>query len=160
MRRGNGMTGEMIFFLAVTVSIAVYGIWKYSQAESNDYAVFTRTVQDCNDRISVLERKFREQDDLKKMIEEFSVKIQGFGTDVMQAQEHNALLREGLIELKEKLATKRPVMSFPKEALKVEFINRTPPRPSQPPKPVPMGPPAKAKELLKQTKKQIEKLSK
>lgn len=169
MGKGSGMSGELIFLLAVIV--AIFGIYKYAKSETNDYAAVLQKQVDQQQQINELKTKLAKVDEFEKAIADFTHKIEGLGNEVSNYQEYNATLRESVIELRDKLSRKVPVIRL-QGPIPVEIASK----PAQYPAPkkktaeqlrdemamkeTPPTPPARAKELLKKTKKQIEELSK
>jgi hypothetical protein len=123
------MAGEMIFLLAFVVFIAVYGIWKYSKAETNDYNTFVAKAQDLEVRVKELEGALDEVHDLREAIDDFATKVAAFDTEVSNAQEHNAQLRESVIELRDRLS-KRTIKFEPTGPIQVEITSKAPQYPA------------------------------
>lgn len=158
MGKGSGMSGELIFFLAIIV--AIFGVYKYNKSEMNDYAELISKMNHQAGEINTLKAELKKVEDFKIAMEAFDRKVIDLGNDVEQSQDHNAKLREAVIELRDKLSRRRPVTQV-QGPIQVEFYTRPAPKQNAPLK-VPDGPPPAKPDpkLLKKVKKQVQELSK
>lgn len=136
-------TVDLLVILASV--LALYGIFKYNQAERNDYASTVQTMRDIKadlDQLSrYVDKEIKSQDvDLTT----HSSQIKDLQKQIDDLQEHVAKLRSSYMKLRDRVVAK---------PRKVEIMGAIPVEVMHPSKP-----PAVPK--LKQIKKQIEDLSK
>lgn len=160
---GKKMSVEALFIAFIFASIAVYGVWKYTQAESNDMKRFVDKanaqdveIKDLKKRIGELEERAETSD---KLLQEWGLKIQTFSTQVEEfskevdaAQVHMEKLRKGQIDLRDRsyprhieLTLKEPLGAIPVEI----YVNDSA-----------KGPKAGKQSTINKVKKQIQDLSK
>lgn len=160
MGKGSGMSGELIFILAMVV--AIFGIYKYNKSEMNDYAALIDKMNHQAGEINSLKADLKKVEDFKIAMEAFDRKVIDLGNDVEQSQDHNAKLREAVIELRDKLSRRNPITRV-QGPIMVEIHSTKPQARQQAPPKIPDGPPVAPQKpdpkLLKKVKKQVQELS-
>lgn len=107
--QGGFVSGEIIILGAAALAV-IFGIYKYSSAENNDFKDVLQSVNSCRGDIKSLDLKFKdfsrwnedqgkEIEALRQVVLELQKKVGDFEGDVGDAQEHLARLRESQIYL-------------------------------------------------------------
>lgn len=156
-------TTDLIVMLALFVALAVYGIWKYSRAEDNDYRKFTEQAAELSARMSTVEKNC-EQDSGNIVqafdrITDLEVQTKKLFEEIAELQDHCAKLRRSQIDLRDRSYPRQIEVKFPPGgAIPVEIMGPSTPPPV--PRPKAKATPKDAKAMLKKTAKQIKELSK
>jgi hypothetical protein len=162
-------TTDFLLMLALFVVLALYGIWKYDKAETNDYKRFVEKASELSNRMTKLERACLEENsqvfvNALTRIEQLEIKSVASFQQIDATQDHCSRLREQMIELRDRSYPRKVEVSFPVVgAVPVEI--RGPVGAGGAGSGGPIGKPKKltppeAKKLLKKTAKQIKALSK
>lgn len=126
------MGGEMLFLLAV-MAMAVYGVFKYINAETNDYSKLVQKLSIQRGEIETLKKEIMGQDDkilglsvfidqLKSEVFVYTKKTMEVEKDVDEAQDHMAKMRDSQAQLRDRsyprtveIEIKTPVGAIPIE---------------------------------------------
>lgn len=97
---------ELLVVLAVFVGIALYGIWKYSKAETNSYNRFVDKVVIQDRQLQKLEAehhaKLAQMTSLMMKVDDVVAKLACFEKDVEDYQEHLCKIQDSLLDLRDR----------------------------------------------------------
>lgn len=162
------MTIELIGLFIFFAMFGMYGIWKYSNSETNAYNTIVDKARDqeaamqtLTKKVEDLDKKVEDQNDVIQAkvleIEALKAKADALEKDFADNQEHMAKLRKSQIDLRDRSYPRHIEMTFkPSGAIPVEILGPTKPTLPAPAKGQPKPSPA----LMKKLKKQVDGLSK
>jgi len=165
--QGGRMTVELVGLLIFFAMFGMYGIWKYSNSETNAYNTIVDKAREQEAAMKSLTTKVSELDDvvsdLKEVVEAdklligtLTAKCDSLEKDLTESQEHMAKLRKSQIDLRDRSYPRHIEMTFkPSGAIPVEILG-----PTKPPLPPAKGQAKPSPAMMKKLKKQIDEVSK
>lgn len=160
---GNKMTGEMVAVIAILLVLGLFGIWKASTAENNDYAKYKASLLDLTSRVESAEKLMNAANTMSIEAERVSTETADkFGKleeDVIHVQDHLARHKAEIVKLKDRSYPRHVELTVkpPTQPIQFEYYAGNP-KPtfstSKAPK-VPEPP----KKLMKKIKKQLQEIN-
>lgn len=116
----GGKMAELVTLFGVLAIGAIYGVYKYSKAETNDFNYFVDQAYDLKIKNRELEQKQHAQDE---EVEKLFVKINELEVDISGLQDNCAKLREANIKLNERVKSKKQTVTLLRP-VPVEIVER------------------------------------
>jgi hypothetical protein len=131
-KQGGFMGGEMLFLMAAML-VAMYGVYKYISAETNDYLKLVETVKILQGDINSMELKIGTQDkrldNLAESIGRFKKIAEEASEDVDNAQVHLAKMQKSQIDLSNRnraLPSTVELVLSTNKPIPIEIISKAP----------------------------------
>ena len=160
MNRGGRV--ETLFVMLIVAAIAVYGVWKYTQAENNSVAKFAKHAEDLERgykdlaaRVLAVEEKNSAleltNENLKTSNADLQARLVIIDGELEASQTHMEKLRKSQIDLRDRSYPRHVELTFkqPVGAIPIEIVKSAPPPKAQKADP----------QTVKRIKKQMDELS-
>ena len=153
--------GSIDLLIILFAVIAIYGIWRYSKAEENDYSSLRKEVLDLSSEIKQTKIKSEDTQKLTELQRDqlaiTKQNLDSISQEMDQVQEHMQRLRAQQARLKEKMIPEKKIIKVQHVgAIPFEIYKPTTPLPAQEPSPKNDLP---RNQQLKRLKKQIDQFT-
>lgn len=113
--KGGFMGGETIFLLAV-FGLAIFGVYKYITAESNDYAKLVEKIQSLEAQIQEnskdIDRQFDSVEAFEGILREYQERSVEIEKELEHSQDHMSRLRDSQIDLRDRSYPRQMEVKF------------------------------------------------